>query len=234
MSMNFTKTAAAVGAMLLVTACGSSSDSVFGGGGGGGGSSPASVTALGVTGEGGVTEKVGLSALTDPLLGTEGVLGGGDEGLIGGQVPAELTEGLAPIADGLSPVVGAVEENLPLGMVTGQLPALGVSGEGGLGEDLLGQDLTGMLLGETGAIPGLLAGGNDGPLGSAIPEGAVPGLPGGDGGDPLAPVTDLVGGLLGGGLPGLPGGDGGDPLAPVTDLVGGLVGGGLPALPGTE
>jgi len=48
------------------------------------------------------------------------------------------------------------------------------------------------------------------------------GLPGGDGGDPLAPVTDLVGGLAGGGLPG---GDGSDPLAPVTGLLGGLSGG---------
>ncbi len=179
MSMNATKIAAAMGAMLLATAC-SSGDSAFGGGsGGGGGGTPSSVTTLGVTGEGGTTEKLGLAGLTDPLLGTEGVLGGGDEGLIGGQVPDELAEGLAPVSDGLEPVMTALDQ-VPLEMVTEQIPALGISGEGGLGEDLIGQDLTGMLLGETGTVPATLAGGNDGALGNLIPEGAIPGLPGGD------------------------------------------------------
>jgi hypothetical protein len=225
MNGNMLKTAVAIGAMLVAAACSSDGSSTFGGGGGGGGGTPSTVTALGVTGEGGVTEAVGLSELTDPLLGTEGVLGGGGEGAVGGQLPDELVSALEPLASGLAPVTDALGQ-VPLGMITEQLPALGVSGEGGLGEDLLGQDLTGMLLGETGTVPALLAGGEEGALGGLIPSGALPGLPGGgDGGDPLAPITDLLGG-------GLPGGDGGDPLAPVTDLLGGLAGGELPGLPG--
>jgi len=223
MNGNMLKAAVAIGAMLIATACSSDGSSTLGGGGGGGGT-PSTVTALGVTGEGGVTEALGLSELTDPLLGTEGVLGGGGEGAIGGLLPDELVSALEPLASGLAPVTDALGQ-VPLGMITGQLPALGISGEGGLGEDLLGQDLTGMLLGETGTVPALLAGGEEGALGALIPQGALPGLPGGDGGDPLAPITDLLGG-------GLPGGDGGDPLAPVTDLLGGLAGGELPGLPG--
>jgi hypothetical protein len=224
MVMNGLKIAAAASALLLVAAC-SSDDAVFGGPGpgGGGGGGGSTITSLGVTGEGGVTEALGLAGLVDPLLGTEGVLGGGGEGAVGGVLPAELTEGLAPVGEALAPVIAGLEA-IPLDMVTDQLPALGISGEGGLGESLLGQDVTGMLLGETGTVPGLLAGGSDGLLGGLLSGG----LPGGGGGDsPLAPVTDLVEGLLGGGLPGLPGG-GDNPLAPVTDLLGG----GLPGLPG--
>ncbi|WP_407948709.1 hypothetical protein [Parvibaculum sp.] len=224
MNGNTLKAAVAISAMLVAAACSSDGSSALGGGGGGGGT-PSTVTALGVTGEGGVTEALGLSELTDPLLGTEGVLGGGGEGAVGGQLPEELVSALEPLASGLAPVTDALGQ-VPLGTVTEQLPALGASGEGGLGEDLLGQDLTGMLLGETGTVPALLAGGEEGALGALVPEGALPGLPGGDGGDPLAPLTDLLGG-------GLPGGDGGDdPLAPVTDLLGGLAGGELPGLPG--
>jgi len=222
MFVNSAKTALAIGAMLLVAAC-NSDDSVFGGGpGGGGGGGTSSITSLGVTGEGGMTEKLGLAALTDPLLGTEGVLGGGGDGAIGGQLPPELTEAIAPLTDGLALVVDTLAENLPLGMITDQIPALGVAGEDGLVYDIAGQDPVGMLLGSNGTIPSLVGGGNDGALGDIIPEGAIPGLPGGgDGGDPLAPITDL----LGGGLPGLPGGgEGGDPLAPVTDLLGGAGG----------
>ncbi|PKQ08449.1 MAG: hypothetical protein CVT73_07105 [Alphaproteobacteria bacterium HGW-Alphaproteobacteria-12] len=216
MNGNTLKAAVAIGAMLVVTACSSDGSSSLGGGGGGGGT-PSTVTALGVTGEGGATEALGLSELTDPLLGTEGVLGGGGEGAIGGQLPDELVSALEPLASGLAPVTDALGQ-VPLGMITGQLPALGISGEGGVGEDLLGQDLTGMLLGETGTVPALLGSGEEGALGALIPEGALPGLPGGDDGDdPLAPITDLLGG-------GLPGGDGGDPLAPVTDLLGGAGG----------
>ena len=255
MSANTMNTAVAFGAMLLVAACSSDGSSFAGsGGGGGGGAEP--VAALGVTGEGGISETLGVAALTDPLLGTEGVLGGGGEGMIGGELPPELQDGLAPLADGLAPVVDTASESLPLGMITEQVPSLGIAGEGGLVEDLSGQDPLTMLLGGNGTVPLLVGGGNDGALGDIVPKGAVPGLPGGDGGapgldglplvgdllggglpggdgaDPLAPVTDLIGG----GLPGLPGGDGGNsasPLDPVTDLVGGLVGGGLP-VPGAE
>ncbi|PKQ09855.1 MAG: hypothetical protein CVT73_00510 [Alphaproteobacteria bacterium HGW-Alphaproteobacteria-12] len=255
------RTALAAGAMLLAAAC-TTDQAAFngsGGGGGGGGSpSPLAVTTLGVTGEGGVTEKLGVAALTDPLLGTEGVLGGGDEGLIGGQVPAEITGNIEPVRDGLEEASAAINENLPLGMVTEQVPSLGIAGEDGLVYDIAGQDPAGMVLGGTGTIPALVGGGNEGALGDAVPEGAVPGLPDAGGSDPLATVTDLLGGGLPG-LPGLPGGGGDDPLAPVTDalapvtdalggtpdlpgadalapvtdIVGGLAAGELPAIPGT-
>lgn len=237
MSGNSKMTALAMGAMLLVAAC-SSDDAAFGsGGGGGGGGTPSTVTALGVTGEGGVTESLGLAALTDPLLGTEGVLGGGGEGAVGGALPPELADGLAPVAEGLEPVVTTLGDSLPLGMVTDQIPALGVGGEDGLVYDLVGQDPVGMLLGSNGTVPSLLGGGNDGALGDVVPAGAIPGLPGGDGGTPGLPGLDglpVVGDLLGG-LP-LPGGEGGEtPALPGLDglpVVGDLVAG-LP-VPGGE
>ena len=97
MNGNMLKAAVAIGAMLIATACSSDGSSTLGGGGGGGGT-PSTVTALGVTGEGGVTETLGLSELTDPLLGTEGVLGGGGEGAVGGQLPDELVSALEPLA----------------------------------------------------------------------------------------------------------------------------------------
>tara|TARA_R110002110_G_scaffold12692_47_gene60456 strand:+ start:308 stop:1123 length:816 start_codon:yes stop_codon:yes gene_type:complete len=214
--------------MFLAAAC-TTEEAAFngsGGGSGGGGASPSplAVTTLGVTGEDGASEKLGVAALTDPLLGTEGLLGGGDEGLIGGQVPAEMTGNIEPATDGLKEASAAVNENVPLAMVTEQVPSLGIAGEDGLVYDIAGQDPAGMVLGGTGTIPALVGGGNDGALGDAVPEGSVPGLPDAGGGDPLATVTDL----LSGGLPELPGGGGDDPLAPVTDLLAG----GLPDVPG--
>src|SRR5690606_40871737 len=100
MAMKATKLVAAAGAMLLAAAC-SSDDAVIGSGGGpGGGGGISTVTALGVTGEDGVTEKLGLAKLTDPLLGTEGVLGGGGDGALASDLPAQLTDALAPVPSG--------------------------------------------------------------------------------------------------------------------------------------
>lgn len=120
MAMKATKLVAAAGAMLLAAAC-SSDDAVIGSGGGpGGGGGISTVTALGVTGEDGVTEKLGLAKLTDPLLGTEGVLGGGGEGALASALPAQLTDALAPVTSGLDPVVTGLTDNLPLGTITDQ------------------------------------------------------------------------------------------------------------------
>lgn len=234
---------AVAGAVSLLAACvDSSSPVVPGGSGGGGGSTTTSPVSLGVTGDGGTTDSLGLASLTDPLLGTTGLLGGGSDGQLGAVLPAELTD---PVASGLSPVVDTLASSLPLSTVTDQIPALGVTGDGGLLDDTLGQDPVGPLLGTDGTVVALLGGGNAGALGDLTGGGlpAIPGLPGGGGGsDPLAPLTDLLGGglpglpgggdnplapvtdLLGGGLPGLPGGGGSDPLAPVTDLLGGGLG----------
>lgn len=232
---------AIAGAVSLLAACVDTSTPILGsggGGGGGGGGTTTSPVSLGVTGEGGTTTDLGLASLTDPLLGTTGLLGGGADGQLGGALPAELTQ---PLAEGLSPVVDTLASSLPLDMVTDQIPALGVTQDGGLLSDVLGQDPVGPLLGNDGTVVALLGGGNDGALGD-LTGGGLPGLPGGGGGsDPLAPITDLLGGglpggddnplapvtdLLGGGLPG--GGD--NPLAPVTDLLGGGDLGGTPSL----
>lgn len=132
---------------------------------------------LGVSGEGGASEEVLGVDVVSPLLGDGGLigttLGGGSDGMLAGNVPAGglVPEGaLAPLTDGLA-------------QIESQVPSLGVSGEGGLGEDLFGHDLTGLLVGtEGGLVPNLLAGGNDGQLGDIAPSGSAP----------LAPVGDLV------------------------------------------
>lgn len=219
---------AVAGAVSLLAACVDTSTPILGSGGGGTTTSPVS---LGATGEGGTTTDLGLASLTDPLLGTTGLLGGGEDGALGQLLPAEVT---TPIAEGLSPVVDTLASSLPLDEVLGQIPALGVTQDGGLLSDVLGQDPVGPLLGNDGTVVALLGGGNDGALGD-LTGGGLPGVPGGGGSDPLAPLTDLLGGglpgggdnplapvtdLLGGGLPG--GGD--NPLAPVTDLLGGGLG----------
>lgn len=198
----------ATSAMALLAACASDGNS-GGGGGGGGGGLTSSVPQVGLTGEGGVTEALGVSALTDPLLGTTGLLGGGGDGQVGGAIPADA---LAPLSSQLAPVAEQIAGALPLGMVTDQIPALGVNGDGGLVADLTGQDLLTPVVGSDGLIGSLLGSGNDGAVGNIIPEGTIPSLPlpGSDGGS--------------GGLPGLP--TTGTPLDTVTGALGGLAGGG--------
>ncbi len=140
-------------------------------------------TQLGVAGEGGVSEELAGADLLTPLIGGGGLvgatLGGGDEGVLAGNLPAESpipADATAPLTDGLA-------------QIESQVPHLGVSGEGGLSEDLLGHDITGMLVGtEGGAVPVLLSGGGEAQLGSVVPEGTAP----------LAPVGDLAADLIGG------------------------------------
>lgn len=138
-------------------------------------------TQLGVSGEGGASEELlGVDLLT-PLIGGSGLLGGslsgGSGGVLAGNLPAE-----SPIpADSLSPLTDG------LAQVESQVPPLGVSGESGLGEDLLGYDLTGALVGlEGGLIPNILAGGGEAQLGAIVPDGSAP----------LAPVGDLAQGVV--------------------------------------
>lgn len=136
---------------------------------------------LGVSGSGGLTEELLGSDILTPLIGGEGLvgatLGGGSDGPMAGNVP---DGGLAPPGT-LSPVVDA------LAQIESAAPQLGASGTGGLGEDLFGHDISGMLLGtSSGAIPVLLSGGNDAPLGGLVPEGTAP----------LAPVGDLLADII--------------------------------------
>ncbi|ABS61709.1 hypothetical protein Plav_0086 [Parvibaculum lavamentivorans DS-1] len=136
---------------------------------------------MGVSGEGGASEELLGVDLVSPLLGGGGLvgttLGGGSDGMLAGNVPAGglVPEGaLAPLTDGLA-------------QVESQVPPLGVSGQGGLGEDLFGHDLTGMLVGtEGGLVPNLLTGGNDAQLGDIAPADSAP----------LAPVGDFVAGVI--------------------------------------
>ena len=151
--------AAVAGAVSLLAACVDTSTPILGsgggGGGGGGGGTTTSPVSLGVTGEGGTTDNLGLAAVTDPLLGTTGLLGGGGDGQLGGMLPAELTQ---PLAEGLSPVVDTLASSLPLDMVTDQIPGLGVTQDGGLLSDVLGQDPVGPLLGNDGTVVATMVG----------------------------------------------------------------------------
>jgi hypothetical protein len=185
----------ATSAMALLAACASDSSGSSLGGGGGGGASTSSVPQLGVTGAGGATSALGVSALTDPILGTDGVLGGGGNGELGGQIPADQ---LTPISSQLAPVSEQVASALPLSTVTSQVPQLGVTGDGGLLDDVAGQDPLSDIVGTTGVVGSTLAGGNGGALGDIVPAGSVPSLPGLPGGDPTEIVTSLVGGLSNG------------------------------------
>lgn len=196
----------ATSALVLLAACASDgTGSSLGGGGSGGGASSSSVPQLGVTGTGGATSALGVSALTDPILGTGGVLGGGGNGELGSQIPADQ---LTPLSSQLAPVAAQIASALPLSTVTSQLPDLGVAGTGGLLDDVAGQDpLTG-IIGTNGVVGTLVGGGNSGALGNVVPAGSVPslpGLPGGlpsglalPGGDPTAVITSLAGGLTSG------------------------------------
>ena len=140
-------------------------------------------TPLGVGGEGGVSEELLGTDLLTPLIGGGGLvgatLGGGGDGLLAGDLPAE-----SPIPAGAgAPLTSALDQ------VGAQAPSLGVSGNGGLGEDLFGHDIAGLLVGtDGGLVPVLLSGGNEAQLGSIVPEGSAP----------LTPVGDVVAGAIDG------------------------------------
>lgn len=175
-------------AVFSVSACTTDGTSSIGGSGSSGGSgSTASSPQLGVTGNGGTTQALGVASLTDPILGTTGLVGGGTGGLVGGVLPSGA---LAPLSSQLAPVTDQIASALPLSTISDSIPGLGVSGPGGLTSDLLGQDpLTG-IVGTDGLIAGVVGGGNDGVLGNIIPAGTVPSLP--------LPSTDSLSGLTAG------------------------------------
>lgn len=168
------------------------------------GSSPSSSalagTQLGLSGEGGVSDSVLGVDVISPLLGNGGLVGatagGGDEGLVARNLSTDALAsvpvlgevvGQLPIEDGLLPAEAQTALLDGLDQVGSQVPALGVSGEGGLGEDLFGYDMTGALIGtEGGLAPNLLSGGSDAQLGNAVPEGS----------EPLAPVGELAQGII--------------------------------------
>ena len=177
-----------------------------------------SLPALGVAGDGGLLADVLGQDPVGPLIGTNGtlvaLLGGGNDGALG-----DLTGGGLPGLPGggsgsnpLSPIADLLGGGLP---GSGGLPGidgltLGVTGNGGLLADLIGQDPIGPALSPLGPVADLLDNGNSGLLGNILP----------------------AGGLAGGGLPGLPtGGAGGsNPVANVP-VVGGILVGVIGAVP---
>lgn len=159
-------------AVFSVSAC--TTDGVAGIGGAGGSGTTASTPQLGLTGSGGATQALGVASLTDPILGTTGLVGGGGGGLVGSVLPSDA---LAPLSSQLAPLSAQVASALPLSTVSDAVPSLGVTGSGGLTSDLLGQDpLTGVV-GTDGLIANVVGGGDSGALGNIIPAGTVPTLP---------------------------------------------------------
>lgn len=164
---------------LILCGCSASGDIPYVGPSDAGAPAPGSIE-LGVAGDGGLLDAASLDVVT-PLLGSGGelghILGGGEAGTLGGLLPALPLPPL-PVAGMLSPAA------LPL-------PSLGVSGQGGLGEDLLGYDIVGGLIGTgEGLLPALLAGGDKAPLGHAVPDGTTPLLPVGE---PLETIVAALG-----------------------------------------
>jgi hypothetical protein len=134
---------------------------------------------IGLTGEDGLIADLTGGDFGGAVLGTQGVipasLAGGNDGLLGALLGDHVD----------SPALGPVAEAVPTSaLVAGlaQVPALGVTGQGGVVASLIGADLAGNLVG-TG---GVLGGGNTGAIGSQMPQGSAP----------LAPLGDAVVGAL--------------------------------------
>jgi len=195
-SFNIFRGTILVAAVISVAAC--STDGLGLNALGSGSGLSTSALQLGVTGDGGVTSTLGVASLTDPALGTSGLLGGGSDGIIGGLLSSAP---LSPLSTAVSPTADQMASTLPLSTVSDSAPALGVDGSGGLTSDLLGQDpLTGVV-GTDGMVADVSGGGNDGQVGDVVPAGAVPALP--------IPSTDTIGGLT----------DGTDPVSTLTSTL---------------
>jgi hypothetical protein len=143
---------------------------------------------MGLTGTGGTTDALGVASLVDPILGSDGTLGGGDDGQVGSALPADQ---LSQLSSQTAPVAGQIANALPLDMVTSQIPGLGVAGQGGLVDDIVHQDPVSDILGTNGAVGALVGGGNNGALGDVVPAGSVPALPAQVAGNPLDTAESL-------------------------------------------
>lgn len=179
----------------------------------------AEITGLGLFGSGGLVADLAGTDLLGGALDTSGVLGaslaGGNDGLLGSILDAQGIG--SPLASLTQPLVAALPGGeLPLSTLTDGLssvPALGITGAGGLIEDVTGIDLVGNLMG-TGNP---LAGGESGLAGNLLPASAPP----------LGAVGDAATGVLGilaGSQPSPLAGEGG--LGPVMPALGALLGAG--------
>jgi hypothetical protein len=183
---------------------------------------------LGITGAGGLVDD--LIDPPDPAtqaIGTEGTvpatLAGGQDGLLGNIIGG-------PDSKPLLPGVGQTLAKLPLISPSSSIQQLGVTGEGGVSQNLFSHDLLGNVLGTQGTVNGVLAGGSGGALGGTVPSGN-PAL-GTVVDDTLGPLAGTAPSPIGGVLNGT--GTGGVPVvgAIIDNVTGALGNGGAGNLPG--
>lgn len=194
---------------------------------------------LGVTGADGLLADLTGTDLGGAVLGTQGVIpasfAGGNDGLLGALLGDHVAD----------PALGPVAQAVPTSAATdglAQVPALGITGQGGVVSSTIGTDLVGNLIG----AGGILGGGSSGVIGSQMPRGAAPLAPLGDAvvttlnvvaGNTQSPLAGtgigaILGSLPGGLSSGAPAG-GSDALASVP-VVGGVLSGVTSALPTSQ
>ncbi|WP_143710140.1 hypothetical protein [Parvibaculum lavamentivorans] len=202
----------------------------------------AEVTGLGIAGEGGLLADLAGTDMLGGMLDTGGLVGasiaGGNDGLLGALLNSQAAN--PPLA----PIAGPVASALPVSVLADALaglPALGVTGSGGLVADLTGTDVAGNLLGQSTPA----GGGNGGLLGNLVPASQPPlgqvgqagtgllNIVGGNEPSPvsgiLAPAMPVLDNILGTGA-----GTIGGAIAPVTGALSGLPVGGTPSSGGSS
>jgi hypothetical protein len=160
---------------------------------------------LGITGTGGLVDD--LIDPPDPAtqsIGTDGMvpatLAGGQDGLLGNLIGG-------PDSQPLLPGVGQALSKLPLISPSSSTQQLGVTGDGGLSQNVFSRDLLGNVLGTQGTVNGALAGGSGGALGGAIPPGntnlgtLVDNTLGPLAGTAPSPISGVLNGTGAGGVP---------------------------------
>jgi len=172
-----------------------------------GSSTPLLGGGLGLTGTGGLVDD--LIDPPDPAtqsIGTDGMipatLAGGQDGLLGNLIGG-------PDSKPLLPGVGQALSKLPLISPSSSMQQLGVTGEGGVSQNLFGRDLLGNVLGTQGTVNGALAGGSGGALGGTVPAGN----------SPLGTLVDNTLGPLAGTSP-----------SPISGVLSGTGAGGIPVI----
>lgn len=148
----------------------------------------AEVVGLGMFGDGGLLADLAGTDMVGGALDGNGVVGasmaGGNDGLLGSLLNDRLASPPLAAAGQIASVLP--DSALPvsaLDTALAQLPSLGLTGNGGLSEDLIGTGLAGNLAG-TGSAFG---GGNGGQLGNLMPVSSAP----------LGPAGNAVNDVLG-------------------------------------
>jgi hypothetical protein len=121
-------------------------------------------TGLGITGQGGLVSDLIGNDSVGTITGESGVIGanvaGGNDGLLG-----NVLGGSNPLLPG----VGDAIANSGLTSIVKPQNGLGISGENGLVQDLIGTDAVTHLIGSNSDVSTLAGGGNAGTLGQVLP-----------------------------------------------------------------